>query len=286
MIEHRFSLLRFQLVNKFGDPLNGEIRYSPSRGKRPVIIVCHSFMAFKDWGFFPHIGEQLVGAGFAVVTFNFSLNGVENNNNRITSFGQFQSNTFSRELHDLGTIVDAVSRNTIGIDAIDSKKIGLLGHSRGGGIAIVFAAADERIGALATFSAISTFDRWTPHQKTLWRERGFLPLARNSTVSPLRLGLDLLHDVEEHADELSITNAAGRMNMPWLIIHGREDLTVRCHEAEVLHAAANPALTKLMILDHVSHLYNAASEAEDNYATLDSVLLRTSNWFQDHFQQE
>ena len=276
----------FQLLNPHGDPICGEIRYTPGMGNCPIVIICHSFMAFKEWGFFPHVAEGLARDGFAVITFNFALNGVEGNNNRITEFKKFSSNTFTRELEDLRCVIDAAAGDEVGFRNLDGGRIGLLGHSRGGGIAIVHAANDTRVRSLATWSAISTFDRWSSHQKSVWRANGFLPLAKDSTVSPLRLGLGLLEDVEQHRDRLDITKAAGRLGIPWLIVHGREDLTVKNSEAELLYEESDQSLTKFIVLDHVSHLYNAASEAEDHYATLDSVLSKTSDWFHQHLTEE
>src|SRR5258706_4966345 len=149
----------FSLLNASGDPINGDIRYAMSARRMPVVIICHSFMAFKNWGFFPYIGERLADAGFVSLVFNFSHNGVIGDGNRITDFAKFEQNTFHLELSDLGRILDAVSGKEIGAEWIDAERITLLGHSRGGGISIVRAATDDRVRSLVTWSAISTFDR-------------------------------------------------------------------------------------------------------------------------------
>jgi dienelactone hydrolase len=278
--------LRFQVVNRHGDPINGELRYSDGRQNLPLLIICHSFMAFKDWGFFPHASAWLASKGLAVLTFNFSLNGVEGDNNRITRFDRFASNTFTRELEDLRRIVDAVCDAEIGSGTCDRGRIGLIGHSRGGGIAVVHASEDDRIQALTTWSAVATFDRWSLHQIDTWRKNGFLPLAKDSTVSPLRLGIGLLEDVERHAEKLDIGRAAGKLGIPWLIVHGREDLTVKLREAETLYDRSVKQFSRLVVLDHVSHLYNAAAADEDDYATFNRVLTLTSDWFRQQFKLE
>lgn len=240
-------------------------------------------MAFKDWGFFPYAGEQLALADFAVVSFNFSLNGVDGDGNRITLFSKFESNTVSRELHDLGTVVDAVASSGLNVGSVDPTRIGLLGHSRGGGLAILHAASDRRIGALATWSSIATFDRWTKHQKTLWRQRGFLPLAKDTTASPLRLGVGLLDDIEQRSEEFNVPSAASRLKIPWLLVHGRADVTVPSSEAGRLYEAADHSRTTLFLLDHVGHLYNAATADEDHYQTLKTIVGQTTNWFHHQF---
>ena len=51
--------------------------YSPSvtpGSALPVVLFVHGFKGFKDWGAFPDACDELARAGFAVVTFNLSLN--------------------------------------------------------------------------------------------------------------------------------------------------------------------------------------------------------------------
>ena len=282
MRKHQLVRESFTLRNSSDEPICGDMRFDPTGALLPVVIVCHSFMAFKNWGFFPYVGEKLAEEGYASIVFNFSRNGVVGDENRITDFESFERNTFSQELEDIGTVVDAIFEGHIGAGIVDPDRVVLIGHSRGGGIAIVRTSVDPRIRCLVTWSAISTFDRWTDHQKSLWRLRGFLPLAKDSTISPLCLGRDLLLDFETHRDQLSIAGAAGKIHVPWLIVHGTVDITVPPKEAETLHGASHKTTTELLMLDHVGHLFSAASYSEDQYATLHHVLDVTIQWIHNH----
>jgi len=276
----------FELQNPSGELIRGDLRFLNDDEKKPVIIICHSFMAFKDWGFFPILATELARRGFVTIAFNFSRNGVVGDGERITDFTAFERNTFSHELADLKHIVDSVAQRTVGEHLIDEERIALLGHSRGGGVAIVHTASDARIKALVTLSSIATFDRWTTHQKELWRKQGFLPLAKDSTVSPLRLGIELLNDLENNKEFLNIERAASNIAVPWLILHGTADVTVSPKEAERLYAAAPASTTELLLLEKVGHLYNAASQDEDNYCTLHHLIEVVSQWLQLKFIQE
>jgi len=268
----------FELSNSTGEKIHGDIRYEIDSEKKPVVIICHSFMAFKDWGFFPYVAEQIVNAGFTSIIFNFSRNGVVGDEKRITDVVKFESNTISQELDDLQSIIEAVYSGEIGSEVIDKEKIILLGHSRGGGVAIVHTASDKRVKALVTWSAVSMFDRWTNHQKEHWKKLGYLSLAKDTTVSPLRMGIGFLSDLEIHSEKLNIIVAAGRVDVPWLLIHGKMDLTVPCAEAERLYEAANKSTTELILLEKVGHLYNAASRDEDNYYTINNLINMTTIW--------
>ncbi|HMD13293.1 MAG TPA: alpha/beta fold hydrolase, partial [Bacteroidota bacterium] len=164
---NEYTVLRsnFRLANGIGNNIHGEVRFCASSVQKPAIIICHSFMAFKDWGFFPYVAEMLARAGFVAVTFNFSLNGVVRHSNRITDFSSFEKNNFSQELEDLNVVIDAMVNRNVSNGLIDPERIVLLGHSRGGGIAIVKTSTDHRVKCLVTWSAIATFDRWTEHQR-------------------------------------------------------------------------------------------------------------------------
>ncbi len=269
---------RLLLPNRSGDMMHADVRFAEGSTSRPVLVICHSFMAFKEWGFFPHAAERLAESGFVCVTFNFSHNGVALDGNRITELARFEKNTFSQELDDLGALLDGLSSDTTVQTVGDVRRLVLLGHSRGGGIALVCASEDARVKALVTWSAIATFDRWTAHQKHAWEASGFLPLARNTTVSPLRLGTGILRDIEAHGDRLNLSAAAARLAKPWLILHGEADVTVPAREARSLYGASDPAVTELRVLEHVGHLYNAATRAEDNFQTLDAIIGVSVQW--------
>jgi len=97
-----------EIASPQGETIRCDIRAPAGSRSLPVVIICHSFMAFKDWGFFPFVADRIAGEGFVTVIFNFSRNGVSGDGDRITDFGKFSTNSFSVELGDLGSVVKAV----------------------------------------------------------------------------------------------------------------------------------------------------------------------------------
>ena len=67
-------------------------------------------------------------------------------------------------------MVDALAGGDLGV--APPSRIGLVGHSRGGGIAVLQTARDSRVRALVTWAAISSVERWSPAEQAEWRERG------------------------------------------------------------------------------------------------------------------
>jgi len=157
----------------------------------------------------------------------------------------------------------------------------LLGHSRGGGIAVTYASRDQRISGIATWSAISTFNRWTPHQIGVWREKGYYPLGAPDSAGGLRLGRGILEEVEKGLPEIDPVLRAPYITVPWLILHGKEDLTVPVREGEALAAASGSPRTTTRFLEATGHLYNARSEDEDHYMTINHVISLTVEWLRE-----
>ena len=58
----------FEIASREGLPIRGYV--GMPRKARALVVIVHGFKGFKDWGFFPWLGEHLCAAGFAIVRFN------------------------------------------------------------------------------------------------------------------------------------------------------------------------------------------------------------------------
>ncbi len=229
----------FTLAAGEGEVIRGDIRVPEGPPPRSAILIAHGFKGFKDWGFFPHTADALAGDGHAVVTFNFSRNGIGPDPLEFTELDAFAANTFTRELDELLRILDEVSSGEL-LGWVP-RRVGLLGHSRGGGDAILAAAErGDALNALVTWAAVADFDRWGDDTKREWRELGRLYVLNGRTGQHMPLDLALLEDFERNRDRLDILRAAAQVHTPWLVVHGRDDLTVAMADAHRL-IEANPA---------------------------------------------
>ena len=234
----------------------GEILVDVRAGTRgaplPVVVLVHGFKGFKDWGFFPLLADRLARAGFGVVSYNTSGSGI-NDAGEMAYPDRFARNTFSAELADLETVMDAVNRGALGLPAPTS--LGFLGHSRGGGMAILAAARRPEVKALVTWAAIASTSRWSEEMQRRWRAQGHLEVRNQRTGQVPPLYPDILDDIARHAEALDIAGAASRLTIPWLIAHGTVDETVKLGEAEAL-AEANPA-AETLYLPQAGHTFGA-----------------------------
>lgn len=272
----------FSVENARGDAVDCDLRFVEDGESKPVIVFCHGFKGFKDWGPFPEWGRRLSQAGLVSVHMNFSYNGVHRDRpTEFTELEKFAENTFTRELDDLQAVLDAIEDGTLPDGPIDPERIGLMGHSRGGGTVILQAERDDRVGALATWSSVSTFvDRFTDEQVYDWERQGYTEIVNSRTGQVMRLNKELYDDTRAHADELDVQGAAEQIDVPWLVVHARDDESVDFEAAEVLAGATDTA--ELMEAEG-GHTFGGAHPFEGPVpASLETVWDRTIDFFRLH----
>jgi dienelactone hydrolase len=267
------TLTRHRLPGALGDILI-DVRAGGRASPRPAVVVIHGFKGFKDWGLWPSLAERLARAGSTAVTLNLSGSGVDDSGEFVFP-ERFGHNTFSAELQDLRRVVDALAGGELGVAPPTS--LGLLGHSRGGGIAVLQTAGDPRIRALVTWAAISTVERWTAVAEDGWRRTGVREERNARTGQVLPLYLDVLDDVRANAASLDILGAAARISAPWLIVHGTGDEAVPLTEGERLAASAPGA--RFMTIPGAGHTFGAAHPWRGATPELDRVLDATLAFF-------
>ena len=263
----------FDIPTKDGLTLRGDLyRAENAIGS---VIVCHGFKGFARWAFFPHLSRALAGKGLTTITFDFSGSGIGPDRENFTEAEAFAHSTFTRDLEDLELVEDYARRmNWI------SGKFGLFGHSRGGGMAILYTAAEgSNVNSLVTWAAISYPNRWKPDDVLEWRRRGFTDITNSRTGQVMRLETDLLDDVELHGKtKVNIEGAAAKVRVPWLILHGTADETVPSSEAESLHSKAKGVST-LRLIEGSGHTFEAKHPLEEIPASLEKVVKETVNFF-------
>lgn len=266
-------LARLELVGADGGPLYVDVRTGAREGEpRPAVVVCHGFKGFKDWGFFPFLAERLALAGFTAVSFNFSGSGVGASSEVVDEPGRWFEQRISGDLADLDTVIGHLA-------SAGAPWIGLVGHSRGGGVAVLGAARDRRVKALVTWAAVAGFLWYTPDERARWRKDGRTEVVNSRTGQVLPIGLPLLDDLEANAGgSLDVVAAAGRMAVPWLIAHGRADESVPAREAERLAKASSSPETELLLLEDAGHTFGARHPWAGSTPALDRLLERTTRF--------
>ncbi len=274
-----FKRLAFELSNRDGDPIRGDVFVSDGAKPDSAIVICHGFKGFKDWGSFPYVAEQLTKrTGYPAITFNFSGSGIGPDLLNFTELEKFERNTFSREIDDLEIVLDTAEAGDLpGIG--ERYSFGLLGHSRGGVSVLVTAAEDPRIDSIVTWNAVSKLDRWSDEHKEEWRRNGRVTVLNARTGQAMPLGLALLEDYEKNAERLDLLQAAADLQQPHLIVHGADDESVSVREGERLFAAGAKETTRFERIDGAGHTFGAVHPFAGTTEHLTRVIGLTADWF-------
>ena len=276
----------FQLdsPSSFGGVLHGFV-HVPNLEKfaapRPVVVICHGFKGFMEWGFFPPLADLLCERGFVTVRFNFSGSGMQPGDELVTDLDAFRKNTFSLELEETQRILASLEQ--IAPSMVDTQRIGLLGHSRGGAAAILAAASEpwvDRIGALVTWAALCSFERYAQYEEQ-WHKDGVIPTRNGRTGQELELGIELLEDLRGNETALDLAAASARIQAPWSIVHGTHDESVPFSEAHDLAGWATGTHEVVEIKDG-SHTFGARHPFVGPTRELVRAMNATQIWFRRH----
>ncbi|UII27232.1 dienelactone hydrolase [Fulvivirga maritima] len=260
-----------------------DVRYISNNSKKPLIIFIHGFKGFKDWGYFNILSEKFSKNEFVFAKFNLSHNGTTPENpTDFADLEAFSQNNFTIELDDIKSVIDYFHSDECEVPTseIDLNAIYLMGHSRGGGISILKAAEDERVTGLATWASIADIKmRWPQQVLDQWKKDKVFYITNSRTKQEMPMDYQIVEDFLAHEERFTISNAAKKLNIPQLIVHGTNDETVEHRDALMLHELnPNSELFLIEDADHVlggSHPYNGDDLPED----AQKAFLRTLEFF-------
>jgi uncharacterized protein len=225
--------------------------------KAPVVIYIHGFNGFKDWANFDIIARQFAEAGFVFIKFNTSHNGTTPEHpEEFVDLEAFGNNNYTKELYDLDQIINWINEPTNPHHAIlDLNNINLIGHSRGGGVAIIKTSEDKRIKKLVTWASVAEsktpWGNWSKEKMDDWKQKGVAYYANSRTNQQMPLNYQLFLDHESNKGRHDILQSANLIQVPWLICHGTKDEAVPVSQAYELKKASENAELFLVESDHV-----------------------------------
>ena len=200
------------------------------KGSKNIVVLGHGVTGNKDRPFVVALGEGLAAAGIPVLRFSFSGNG--------TSEGNFTDSTISKEVDDLGAVLDHLNEYTVCY----------VGHSMGGAVGVLRASEDKRIQLLVSLAGMvhtkafaqREFGDVTPDEGFMWDEPD-CPLS------------------QAYVDDLTqintVVDLSPQITIPWLLVHGDEDDIVPIKDSHDILAKAN-SQTQLITLEGANHVFS------------------------------
>ncbi|MCB0537375.1 MAG: prolyl oligopeptidase family serine peptidase, partial [Bacteroidetes bacterium] len=171
------------------------------------------------------------------------------------------------ELENVKTVLNWIEKDKFWND-INVEDISIIGHSRGGGIALQSAFEDRRIDKVITWASICDFNRFgTAENIQNWKEQGYKNFYNGRTKQDMKIGFQFYEDYENNKTKLDIENAVKKLNKPQLIIHGTADEAVGFSHAQRLKNWN--AKAELHLIENANHVFGAKHPYADNHLPKD-----------------
>ena len=246
-------------------PILTDVFFKESKSPKEVVLFCHGYKGYKDWGAWELVAEYFASKGFFFIKMNFSHNGgtVEQPIDfpDLEAFGQ---NNFIKELDDLDTTLSWITDSEEFNNEADANRISVIGHSRGGGIVVLKSASDKRIKRVISWAGVSDFGSRFPTGEPLeiWKKEGVAYITNARTNQQMPHYFQFYTSFKENEAELTISSAAEKLTIPYLIVHGDLDETVPIDEAQQLKTW-NPS-SRIEIIEGANHTFGSSQPWTEN----------------------
>jgi len=265
------SLKNIAIQSKHQKPILIDVFYLDNDFRKPIVVFCHGYKGFKDWGAWNIMAKQFAEAGFCFIKFNFSHNGgTPEQPIDFPDLEAFGNNNYSIELDDLDCVLNWIYVSLDLKTKVNFDDITLIGHSRGGGIATIKSEEDSRIKKLITLASVSDFKaRFNEGSKEFmeWKDKGIKYVLNGRTHQQMPHYFQFYEDFINNEKRLTIKRAASNLNIPHLIVHGSNDTSVLVDEAKALHKW-NPN-SKLAIIENANHVFEVSHPWEKDILPLE-----------------
>ena len=214
------------------------VLHAPDTGNWPLVILCHGFLSHKDSSKYRMLAQAFAGESIATVRFDFRGCG--------ESEGLLSESSITRRWRDLQRAID----QSLDLEDFDGR-LGLLGSSLGGYLALLEASHNSKVRCAAVWS--------TPCE--------LIDLAKRlPEVSPVEFSQECYRDL------LTVELLPRLKNVQRvLIVHGREDQQVPPTHASRLYEVLDEPKA-LHILEGADHWFSASERREE-------AIRLTLEWF-------
>jgi pimeloyl-ACP methyl ester carboxylesterase len=215
--------------------------HTPCSIKNKLAILCPGFVDSKDYADLVSLADNLCRKEYLVV--RFDPTGTWNSGDDIEHY------TISQYLIDIKSVLEYMLQQQ------RFKDILIGGRSKGGEVAVLYAARDSRITKVLAVLPPVNILKLKSSKYLAWKNNGFRITKRDipnnpSRIIPIKIPINYLDDLAKYDSLTEIKN----VKVPIIFVAGEKDTSVPPEEVRILFEHANEP-KKFILVKGINHDY-------------------------------
>lgn len=230
--------------------------------KVPLVVMLHGTGSNKDEAGDAYVtySKELAKNGISSIRFDFIGTG--------DSDVSYDNYSFKTAIDDANTVINHATT----LPRIDTDKIGIMGWSQGGTIAMLTAAQNTNIKSIVTWAGAPDMSiSITDEDYNVAQKQGYV-VKSFDWRDDLNFGIDWYKDVKS----TDVLAEFAKSTAPILAINGSDDTVVTPDNANKIVSASSSKISKEYIIDGADHTFNIFS---DDKTSFNNLCTETTQWF-------
>lgn len=231
-------------------------------GPFPAVVMLHGTGSDKNeaGGGYDMLAPAFAKAGIAAIRIDFIGSG--------DSTGDYKNYNFTTAVADANAAYDYLAK----MPEINKDKVGVMGWSQGGTIALLAAGQNPVFQSVLTWAGEPDLSDMLPKEAYETAQKDGFYTMKFEWRTPLNVGLQWFEEVEK----TDVLKVFANSKAPVLAINGTDDTAVAPEKADQIKAASTHPQSRALLLEKANHTFHIFT---DDKSTIEGLIQTTVEWF-------